>query len=127
MNVHELKTIAVYWDAVERGEKLFEVRRNDRFFQQGDIVRLIRVDEHGKVEYGATESDEEDVLAITATGELRRDWARRILTRRSGPVLQGGQFGIEAGFCVFSLLPVEPPPTSVVAEAMRRALQEPAA
>lgn len=41
--VHELKTWPTYWDAVERGEKLFEVRENDRFFQAGDVVELIRL------------------------------------------------------------------------------------
>ncbi len=42
--VHELKTYAVYWDAIERGEKPFEVRRNDRLYQAGDTVRLLRMD-----------------------------------------------------------------------------------
>lgn len=39
---HELKTNAVYWDMVARGEKLFELRFNDRCFQKGDILKLCR-------------------------------------------------------------------------------------
>jgi ASC-1-like (ASCH) protein len=40
--LHELKTTDVYWDAVNCGEKTFEVRRNDRGFQKGDLLHLIR-------------------------------------------------------------------------------------
>lgn len=39
---HILKTWDVYWDAIERGEKLFEIRRDDRGFQKGDILILRR-------------------------------------------------------------------------------------
>lgn len=93
--VHELKTEAIYWDAVERGEKLFEVRINDRFFQAGDIVELLRLDENPSGyriytnAYGYSEADPHN--------------AKR-LRFRAGPILQGGRFGIEPGFCVFSLL-----------------------
>lgn len=39
---HELKTLPQYWDAVQRGEKTFEVRRDDRGFQKGDVLELVR-------------------------------------------------------------------------------------
>lgn len=42
--VHRLRTLACYWDAVESGKKRFEVRRDDRGFQCGDIVEFVRVD-----------------------------------------------------------------------------------
>jgi hypothetical protein len=29
MTTHTLKTYPVYWDAVDRGEKTFEIRRED--------------------------------------------------------------------------------------------------
>ncbi len=38
--VHELKIEAPYFEAVLRGEKKFEIRKNDRGFQKGDIVVL---------------------------------------------------------------------------------------
>lgn len=38
MAEHELKTRAVYFDAVQRGEKNFEVRKNDREFAVGDVL-----------------------------------------------------------------------------------------
>jgi hypothetical protein len=92
--VHELKTWPTYWDAVERGEKTFEVRRNDRFFQAGDIVELVRMDRDAP---GACYDDSV------------QQCEKRKLRFRIGPILQGGQFGIESGFCVFSLLPLGPP------------------
>lgn len=82
---HRLKTWPTYFDAVARGEKLFEVRRNDRFFQAGDYVELLRM-------------ERDDFSAGYSFG-------RESLSFMIGPVLQGGQLGIEPGFCVFSLLP----------------------
>ena len=87
---HELKTEDRYFDAVKRGEKTFEVRKNDRAFQTGDIVTLIRI-ERDKFNGGWMES--RDPIRNTKT----------TVTYKIGWVLQGGQFGIEPGYCVFSL------------------------
>jgi hypothetical protein len=38
---HTLKTNRGYFDAVAAGEKTFEVRRNDRGFQKGDVLVLL--------------------------------------------------------------------------------------
>lgn len=40
MKVHELKILPEYYDAVRCGDKRFELRRNDRDFHKGDILRL---------------------------------------------------------------------------------------
>ena len=85
---HELKTISIYWDAVAAGEKLFEVRKNDRFYQHGDRVILERLADNSARYY-----------------DLNDDGSTKKIERIVGPVLQGGQFGIEPGYCVFSLLP----------------------
>ena len=37
---HELKTWCQYFDAIWRGDKTFEVRKNDRNFQIGDTLWL---------------------------------------------------------------------------------------
>lgn len=92
MKEHILKTLATAWDAVAAGEKAFEVRRNDRFFQRGDIVVLRKLDEDGW---------------HYATG-LSGAYSTCDLRFKIGWMLQGGQFGIEPGYCVFAL---EPGPT----------------
>ena len=38
--IHELKTAPVYFNRSWSGEKLFEVRKNDRHFQKGDGIIL---------------------------------------------------------------------------------------
>lgn len=37
---HELKILPKYFRAVDNGSKLFEIRKNDRDFHEGDIVIL---------------------------------------------------------------------------------------
>lgn len=37
---HELKILKPFADAISRGEKTFEVRKNDRNFEAGDIVEF---------------------------------------------------------------------------------------
>ena len=46
MIVHDLKTLAKYWDDVYAGVKTFELREDDRpgGFQVGDLLNLTRVD-----------------------------------------------------------------------------------
>ena len=88
---HTLKTWPQYFDAVKRGEKTFEVRRNDRGFQEGDIVLLWRTCEH-----------EPTKVDLDVWGHAKHELIFRI-----GYVLTGGQFGIADGYCVLSLLPLE--------------------
>ncbi|MEZ2410588.1 DUF3850 domain-containing protein [Bosea sp. RCC_152_1] len=83
--VHELKTWPVYFDAVARGEKTFEVRRDDRGFQKGDIVRLRRWN---------TEWQGYDK---TPPIECEIAW-----------ILTGGQHGVEPGYVVLALQATRP-------------------
>lgn len=83
MTVHTLKTIDLYFDAVERGDKTFEVRRNDRAFQTGDTLVLDRY--------------ENTPIGVRPTVPFRT------IRKRITYLLQGGQFGIEAGHCVLGL------------------------
>lgn len=85
---HKLKTWPVYFDAIARGDKTFEVRRDDRGFQKGDIVVLQRTQDeypHHRVEYGID-------------GKVKSEIRRRITY-----ILTGGQFGIEPGWVVMQL------------------------
>lgn len=44
MKTHNLKLSIDFCDAVLSGEKTFEVRKNDRGFQTGDLIRFIPTD-----------------------------------------------------------------------------------
>jgi ASC-1-like (ASCH) protein len=83
MAEHSLKTIDIYFDAVERGEKTFEVRKNDRAFQTGDTLVLMRY--------------ENTPIGVRPTVPFRN------ISKRITYLLQGGQFGLEPGYCVLGL------------------------
>ena len=51
---HEIKTIQPFYNLIQSGEKTFEVRKNDRNYQVGDIVILQEFD-HIKKEYSGRE------------------------------------------------------------------------
>lgn len=89
---HDLKTLPVYFDAVERGEKTFEIRRDDRGFQKGDTVRLFRLDTSGHT----TIVNRRNPLAGLPS-----------LSRRISWILTGGQFGLEPGYVILALGPAD--------------------
>ena len=79
MAEHVLKCNAEYYDAIADGRKNFEVRRDDRGFQCGDVLILRPVDKYG---------------IFIGSGSIRR---------RITYILTGGQFGIEPGYVVMGL------------------------
>ena len=81
---HRLKTLPPYFDAVARGEKNFEVRRDDRGFQKGDVVILAWYN-------------------IGLNNYLRPNVDT--IRRRISYILTGGQFGIAPGYVVLALEP----------------------
>ena len=78
--VHELKCLAPFYDAMARGEKTFDVRKDDRAFQTGDTLNLRRVD-----------ANPGDYVHYP------------VLVCRIVYVLRGGQFGIEPGYVVLGI------------------------
>ena len=76
---HTLKTETEYYQAVERGEKKFELRKNDRNFNKYDMVTL------QEVVNGVSTVHKLEAVQITY-------------------VLQGGKYGLEDGYCIFSWL-----------------------
>lgn len=88
MAEHVLKTWGRYWDSVASGEKNFEVRRDDRGFQKGDIVILRKTEDEAPYRYDpkpGTRFEYQD------------------LRKRIAWILTGGQFGIEPGYVVMAL------------------------
>lgn len=94
MTEHIVKTHPVYFDAVKRGDKRFEIRRDDRGYQKGDILVQQRCREDKPTEVDCFF----DVYPMKARHELRH---------RIGWILTGGQFGIEPGFVIMQLEPIE--------------------
>jgi hypothetical protein len=77
--MHELKVWPVYLDAILNGEKPFEIRRHDRDFRVGDVLRLREYDpEEGG--YGK-----------------RQSW--QTVTY----VMPGGRWGVSPDYCVMGL------------------------
>lgn len=47
MKIHEIKLNEEFCDSVFCGEKNFEIRKNDRGYQKGDIIKFIPVSNIG--------------------------------------------------------------------------------
>jgi hypothetical protein len=105
--IHDLKTAPVYFDAVERGEKTFEIRRDDRGFQKGDTVRLFCFDPVLGYRMHST-GWHMPAKPIKTAGEPCGGYAQII--RRIAWILTGGQLGLEPGFVILALAPVEGDP-----------------
>ena len=101
MAEHIIKCAPAYFDAIERGDKTFEVRRDDRGYQKGDTLILQRTKQDSPWEV------EWDSFFDPPLGERRR--ARKELRCTVAWVLTGGQFGIEGGYVVMSIKDVAPP------------------
>ncbi len=100
--IHELKTWPEFWDAVDRGEKTFEVRKDDRGFQVGDVLALQRwqpLEETPSM--NGTYTDRYGVhlnWVDRAKGEIRVSVTYK---------MPGGRFGIDPAFCVLGFKKVE--------------------
>ena len=75
---HYLKTETEYYQAVESGEKMFEIRKNDRDYKVHDMVYL------QEVVNGAPTGRELEQMEITY-------------------VLHGGKYGLADDYCVLQL------------------------
>lgn len=93
MQEHVLKTHPAYFDAIKRGEKNFEVRKDDRGFQKGDtlVLQRTREDRLHEVEW-------DFAYRVGETPRARHELRRKVMW-----VLTGGQFGIEPGYVVMAL------------------------
>lgn len=76
---HELKTHPEFFQKIWDREKLFEARFDDRNFQVGDNVRLREYD------------------------PFSRNFSTREVYANISFKLDGGQFGVEKGYCILSL------------------------
>ena len=82
MTEHAIKIKEVYFKAVLSGEKTFEIRKNDRNYQVGDIIHFVPVDD----ECGMIIPHDPNAYRITY-------------------IFHGGEYGLEEGYCVFGIRP----------------------
>ena len=82
MREHQLKTWPQYFERIISGQKNFEVRKNDRDFQVGDILILNHYDPDADI----TVSAEDVFIRVKITY-----------------ILHGPGLGIEAGYCVMGI------------------------
>lgn len=75
---HYLKTETEYYQAIEKGLKSFELRKNDRNYQVGDMLHLR---ETVKGEHTGRAMDPKEVVYI----------------------LEGGKYGLEDGFVIMQM------------------------
>lgn len=80
--VHKLKCWTPYYQATLAGDKKFDVRRDDRGFQKGDIVKLEQYEpEQGYI------CDPDDNIPYSFEKQIKY-------------ILTGGQFGLDPGYVV---------------------------
>jgi hypothetical protein len=89
MTTHALKTWPDFFQAIDSGAKTFEVRRNDRGYQKGDVLYL-------------REYDPSKTPSLAYTGNA--------LHVRVTYVLSGEAFGIKDGFVVMGIKRMKGPP-----------------
>lgn len=78
MKLHKLKIQPQYYKKVVSGEKRFEIRKDDRDFKVGDLIRLQEFEN----EYTGRETLYEIIYK-----------------------LDGGDYGLEKGYCILSIKP----------------------
>lgn len=101
MSVHELKCWPSQFDAIERGDKTFEVRRNDdRDFAVGDVLVLRKWDPARRRVYAIGVGSYVDPSGRTVDYSSDADTMRVLVTY----VLHGGRFALPAHLCVMSIV-----------------------
>jgi hypothetical protein len=85
--IHELKTDPEVFDAVQRREKTFEIRKDDRGYKVGDGLLLKRT------QYTGAEMAQGQPLVYTGEKEAR------MVTH----ILRGPCYGLAEGWCIMSI------------------------
>lgn len=97
MKTHSLKTLPVYFDAVHRKDKTFELRENDKDFQTGDILVL---QEYSPPPPRAPRTPDQPQLTRQEQG-----FSGREITVVVTYTLHGGKYGLDPNFVIMGLGP----------------------
>jgi len=98
--VHDLDCWPAPFEAVRLGDKTAEIRVDDRGFAVGDLMRLNKL-RHGRV--GAARCAETPPIDCVISHKLH-----------------GGQFGLQAGYCLLSFRPAGPAVTALIDRELGR-------
>ena len=85
MRYHRLKTLPPYFERVQSGQKTFEIRKNDRDFQVGDILEL---EYYNPLESSLVGYNCHFVPIIKVEVKY---------------ILNGGKFGLDADYCIMAI------------------------
>jgi hypothetical protein len=78
---HTLKTLPEYWLAVQQGRKTFELRKNDRGFAVGNLLRLVYFE----------------------PGDEKGEQGGLVIEMEITYVLHGPLFGLEEGYAILGI------------------------
>jgi len=81
MTIHELKTHMPFFQEIVQGEKTWELRRNDRGFEVGDVLHLR---EYDPVSSGGTYTGADAFVVVT---RIRGDWNLPVGLKRGFVIL----------------------------------------
>lgn len=94
MKLHEIKIKAEYYERVtspyNQNRKTFEIRKNDRDYQEGDLVKFIVINEGTKKQ-----------IAIDRYNSSLN------LFRITYVLKDAVEYGLQEGYCIFSITPVK--------------------
>lgn len=107
--LHSLKTLPVYFAAVLRGDKTFEVRKNDRDFQTGDTL-ILREYDPTYLPPAPAPAPWDQAPPLPQAPRLPGDYTGQELQATVSYVLHDtyGEFGLERGYVVLGLKNVGP-------------------
>lgn len=103
MSVHELKVVPPYFDALVSGGKTFEVRKNDRAYQRGDVLKLREWHVAGRAGYHCDEEGCTEFASHAHWAGCHEYVERAVSFVYSGDPRFGG---VEPGFVILGLVPV---------------------
>lgn len=105
MTVHDLKCIQPWFDYVCNGVKPFEVRKNDRGYWKGDLIRLHEFNPHGPEAIPGIRAKAKEFGIFEGEGYTGRNASFEITIVVDHEDVKG----IQPGYCVLGLkeIPVE--------------------
>ena len=68
MKTHELKIKVDFADAIISGDKMFELRENDRGFQKGDRIRFTAINKYNAVSHEINSAEYEITYVLNGWG-----------------------------------------------------------